>query len=83
MAELILSTTLNEPFDTQEITLMKINKSGGGGGAGGGSVLKGTGNPNGVVTSTVTNALFYDPVAGTLWEFNGVANTNTGWVQIF
>ena len=62
--------------------LQQIVNAGGGGGGGSGSVLKGTGNPNGVVTSTVTAAIFYDPIAGSIWEFNGAANTNVGWVQI-
>lgn len=75
----------NVPFWTNPVRVLEakiLNSLNAGGGGGGGAVLKGTGNPNGAVTSTVAGALFYDPVAGSLWEFNGVANTNTGWIQI-
>lgn len=57
-----------------------ISTGGGTGGAGG--VYRGIGDPNGVVTSTTTAALYYDESSGAFWDFTGVANTNTGWVEL-
>lgn len=63
--------------------LLAINGAGGGTGVGGGgAVYRGTGSPEGVITSAAAGALYYDVTTGALWEFGGTAGTNTGWSNI-
>lgn len=60
--------------------LCEIWQSGGGGGGGAGAVQV-SGNPNGVTTGAAALQLGVDPVAQTLWVFEGTPGTNVGWQQ--
>lgn len=84
MAVMQWSTTSNESFDTQEITLQKILQQGPGGGGGGGigAVYRTTGNPNGSIIATVNGAISYDPATGNVWLFTGTAPSSSNWVEV-
>lgn len=53
-----------------------------GGGIGGGGVSRGTGSPEGVVTSASAGGIYYDCATNKVWVFCGTAGTNTGWQSL-
>ena len=82
MSELIFNTYLNEPFDTQAISLMKINhnSTGGGGSGTGGAGIVGVGSPEGVVTATPGTS-YFDTSTNSYW-YKRTGSGNTGWFEI-
>ena len=81
MPELIFTPTTNDPFDCQEITLMKINanSTGGGGSGTGGAGIVGVGSPEGIVTATPGTS-YFDTSTNSFW-YKRTGSGNTGWFQ--
>lgn len=79
MPTITWSTTNNDAYDCQEITLQKLNQSGGGGGGGSGGISHGAVDPVAAPANTTIDNIYINTVTPStwLWPAGGVS-----WLQI-